>query len=191
MIEALVNHIGHFVEVSEALRDRLEKISKVYMIEKGKFLHKPHKICDTTYFIESGLLRVFYKTQEKEITDSFSAEGEWITSVYSFLKNIPDHFYIQSLEPSKLIGIKIKDLEQCFVDFAEMERFGRQLMSIYYLQLSEEIVSLKFHSAKEKYEFFLKNSKNKASRIPLGMLASYIGISQETLSRIRAEKTPF
>lgn len=137
------------------------------------------------------MTRLYYKKGDKEITDSFSAENEWITSIYSFLQNIPDLFHIQTLEETELIAISITDLEECFKDFPEMERFGRMLISQYFLEQSERIISLQFNSASERYQFFERTSKNKLQRVPLGMLASHLGMSQETLSRTRAIKNIF
>ncbi|NBW36297.1 MAG: Crp/Fnr family transcriptional regulator [Cytophagia bacterium] len=188
MTDALLHHIEKYISVSESLKERLTEISEPCEYEKGQYLHKPNRICNTTYFIESGLVRIFYKKGEKEITDNFAGPGEWITSIYSFLKNVPDNCYIQTIGVSKLIAINIDQLEKCFTDFPEMERFGRILMSKYFIEQSERIISLQFNSAKERYEFFLKTSKNKVQEIPLGMLASHLGMTQETLSRIRAEK---
>ena len=188
MKEQLIKHINRFVPVSDQLRERLIIISELKTIDKGRFLHRPYRICNYTYFIISGLVRLYYKKKEKEITDKFSAEGDWITSVQSFMKNVPDYFYIETLEKSELIAININDLQKCFKDFPEMEKFGRIVMSTYYVEQSERIISLRFHSAKERYEYFCKMSKIKTSRLSLGMLASHLGITQETLSRIRAEK---
>ncbi len=128
---------------------------------------------------------------DKQITDSFSAENEWITSIYSFLQNIPDYFYIQTLEESELVSISLNDLEECFKDFPEMERFGRMLISKYFLEQSERIISLQFNSAQERYQFFECTSKNKLQRVPLHMLASHLGMTQETLSRVRSSKNAF
>ncbi|WP_051285031.1 hypothetical protein [Aequorivita capsosiphonis] len=72
-----------------------------------------------------------------------------------------------------------------------MERFGRMLISKYFLEQSERIISLQFNSASERYQFFEKTSKNKLQRVPLGMLASHLGMTQETLSRVRARKSTF
>lgn len=158
---------------------------------KGHFLHKPNRTCKYTYFINKGLIRIFYLKGDKEITDNFSAESEWITSIYSFLQNIPDHFYIQTLEETELVRISLIELEECFKDFPEMERFGRMLISQYFLEQSERIISLQFNSAQERYQFFERTSKNKLQRVPLGMLASHLGMTQETLSRVRSSKSSF
>lgn len=165
---------------------RLESISDIEVFPKHHLLHKPKRICSYTYFINKGLARIYYKKNDKEITDNFVAENEWITSVYSFLQNIPDHFYIQTLEEVELVKISLEDLEMCFIDYPEMERFGRMLMSKYFLEQSERIISLQFNSAKERYQFFEQTSKHKLLRVPLGMLASHLGMTQETLSRVRS-----
>lgn len=158
---------------------------------KSHFLHKPNRICSNTYFINKGLARIYYKKGDKEITDNFSAENEWITSIYSFLQNIPDHFHIQTLEETELVRFSLTDLEKCFKDFPEMERFGRMLISEYFLKQSESIISLRFNTAKERYHFFERTANNKLPRVPLGMLASHLGMTQETLSRVRAGKPTF
>jgi len=168
------------------LKKRLGEICEPLTYPKNYFLHKPNRICSHTYFITSGLIRVYYLKGDKEITDNFSAEKEWITSIYSFLQNIPDHFHIQTLEETQVIRISLNDLEDCFKDFPEMERFGRMLISKYFLEQSERIISLQFHSAKERYQFFERTSKDKLARVPLGMLASHLGMTQETLSRVRS-----
>lgn len=191
MIDNLAEHIRKFIPVSNLLLKRLTEISELKTLEKGKFLHRPNRVCNYTYFINTGLLRIFYKKGDKEVTDNFSAEGEWITSIYSFMKNIPDNFYIQTIEKSELVAISYNNLEKCFKDFPEMERFGRMLISKRFLEQSERIISLQFNSAKERYQFFKQTSKNILPRVPLGMMASHLGMTQETLSRIRSTKGTF
>lgn len=190
-IENLISHIANFIPVSNELKNRIQTIGEIKKLSKSHFLHKPNRTCLNTYFINNGLIRCYYLRGDKEITDNFSAENEWITSIYSFLKNIPDHFHIQTLEKTELIKISFTDLEECFRDFPEMERFGRILMSKYFLEQSERIISLQFNSAIERYQFFERTEKNKLRRVPLGMLASYLGMTQETLSRVRAIKSVF
>lgn len=191
MVDPLPHHIRKFIPVSEKLTTRLTEISRFETIDKGRLLHRPNGVCSHTYFIQEGLLRIYYKKEEKEITDNFCAEGEWITSIYSFMRNVPDNCYIQTLEPCQLLAIHLEQLEQCFTDFPEMERFGRMLISQYFVEQSERIISLQFHSAKERYRFFQQTAPNKIHRVPLGMLASHLGMTQETLSRTRADKNAF
>lgn len=191
IIEILINHIANLIPVSIELKNRLETIGEIQNFPKNHFLHKPNRICLNTYFINKGLIRIYYVKNEKEITDNFSAENEWITSIYSFLQNIPDHFHIETLEETEVMKVSLNDLETCFKDFPEMERFGRILMARYYLEQSERIISLRFNSAKERYQFFERTAKNKLSRVPLGMLASHLGMTQESLSRVRSLKNTF
>ncbi|MGY2134919.1 Crp/Fnr family transcriptional regulator [Hymenobacter sp. HD11105] len=188
MTDPLVAHIQRFIPVSPALAERLTAIATVQSMEKGSYLHQPGRVCRHTYFVTSGLLRVFYRKEDKEVTDHFAAEGEWITSLYSFLTSVPDACYIQTLERCDLLAISLTALEQCFTDFPPMERFGRMLLARLLKEQSERIVSLQFHTAKERYEFFQKTAQNILPRVPLGMLASHLGITQETLSRVRAGK---
>jgi len=155
--------------------------------KKGEYLHNSGNICSHTYWIKKGLLRTYYLKEGREITDVFAAEGDTITSAQSFMKQEPDQYFLQAIEQAELYALSYDDLMYLFENFHEMERFGRITMSIFYVQLSEKLASHQFTSAKEKYEHFCETYKTILPRLPLGMIASYLGISQETLSRIRSK----
>lgn len=190
-MDSLLKHIESFIPVSEQLKNKLHDIAHRQTLAKGVFLHQPGRICSHTYFIVSGMVRTYYQKDEKEITDNFAAEGEWITSIQSFMKNVPDYFYIQTLEDTELLSIHLQQLEQCFTEFPEMERFGRMLLSHYFMEQSERIVAMQFQSSKERYNYFAETSPHKLLRVPLGMLASYLGMTPETLSRVRGADRTF
>lgn len=162
-------------------------MSEEQVLPKDYFLHKPNKIWRNTYFINKGVIRSFHLKNDKEITDNIWAENEWITSTSSFLEHIPGLFYIKTVEETEVLKFSLTDLEKCLLNFPEMERFGRMLVSKKVKEQSERLVLMRSHSAQERYRFFEETAKNKLHRIPLGMLASYLGMTQETLSRIRSQ----
>jgi CRP-like cAMP-binding protein len=91
------------------------------------------------------------------------------------------------LEDCELIQIPYSHLQQLYNDFPETERIGRILTENYYVKLEGRLMSLQFTSAKERYELLMTNNPSIIQRAPLGYIASYLGITQETLSRIRAK----
>ena len=131
-----------------------------------------------TYFIKDG----------KEISEYFSSEGEWVNSPRSFMQRQLDIYYIDAIEISDVFCLHVNDLVYLFENFPEMERYARLSMGTVFGHLMERITSLRFTTAKEKYDHFCVAYHDIYPRIPLGMIASYLGITQETLSRIRAEK---
>lgn len=186
-LNEFIDHFSRLTKVSDELRDCLLKRTIQIKVAKGEHLHSAGDICDRTFWVMKGLLRTYYLKEGKEITDGFAAERESLTSVKSFMTNKPDQYYLQAVEDSELCVLTYPDLMFMFEHFPEMERYGRIMMSIYYVKLSDRLESYQFTSAKEKYDHFCEKHKSILGRLPLGMVASYLGISQETLSRIRAK----
>ena len=133
-------------------------------------------------------MRTYFLKDGKEITEYFCSEGEWINSPRSLMQRMEDIYYIDALEDTDVFCLHISDLGFLFDNFPEMERYARLSMGSIFGHLMERITSLRFTSAKEKYEHFCQVYHDIYHRLPLGMVASYLGITQETLSRIRAEK---
>lgn len=151
-------------------------------------MHDADKICTKSYFIYKGLLRVYFLKDGKEISEYFPAENEWCNSPKSFRTRQKDIYYIDTIENVEAYCLHVDDLVFLFNNFLEMERYARLSMGTVFGHLMERITSLRFTSAKEKYDHFTATYNDIHHRIPLGMIASYLGITQETLSRIRAEK---
>jgi len=162
---------------------------KVFSFSKGEFLLKSGQVSQYLYFVKSGIGKVYYlKEDGKEIIDWISDEGNLLTSVSSFLTQSPSLHYVKLIEDSELIGIAYKDLDELFSKYHEMERLGRKLTIIALVQLQNRINSMQFETAKKRYEKFLIQYPNCINRIPLGDLASFLGMTQVTLSRVRALK---
>ena len=118
----------------------------------------------------------------------FCAENEWVNSPRSLRTQQPDIYAIDAIEPVDSFCLEVRDLIFLFDHYPEMERYARLSMGTVLGHLLERVTSLRFTSAKEKYQHFCETYADIYHRIPLGMVASYLGITQETLSRIRAEK---
>lgn len=188
MTTPLLSHFAQYIPLSPALQHELSQRVQVVHFDKGDLVHAADRICKASYFIQKGLLRTYYLKEDREISEYFCAENEWVNSPRSFMQQKLDIYAIDALEPTTAFQLKLHDLGYLFDHFPEMERYARLSMGGLMGHLVERITSLRFSSAREKYQHFCEVYADVYHRIPLGMVASYLGISQETLSRIRAEK---
>lgn len=167
-----------------ALLERMHPVT----FKKGEMVHDAHKVCTQSYFIQKGLFRTYFIKEGKEISEYFPAEGEWSNSPRSFRTRTVDVYYIDAIEDTETWCLHVDDLMYLFEHFPEMERYARLSMGTVLGHLLERVALMRFTTAKEKYHHFLTTYHDIHHRIPLGMIASYLGITQETLSRIRAER---
>ena len=141
--------------------------------------------CRHLYFLQQGALRGYYTLDGKEITHWFGFENDFVTSFHSFITGQPAVESIQLLQGSILWSISREDLNVLLDRFSEIERLVRIVYENYYIRLEERFINSQFKSAGERYQNLLEQSPHIIERVPLGYIASYLGISQETLSRIR------
>ena len=165
----------------------MERCFEKIILSKNDFLLTEGKVCRHLYFLESGALRGFYTLEGKEITHWFGFEKDFVTSFHSFTTLEPAVENIQLLEGSILWAITKEKLTQLFNEYHEIERLMRIAYEKYYIRLEERFVNAQFKTASERYENLLQQTPHIIERVPLGYIASYLGISQETLSRIRGK----
>jgi CRP-like cAMP-binding protein len=186
-MQHLLTQIKNFSPLSEtavnALQDCFEKITP----GKNEFLLQEGKVCRQLYFLEKGALRGFYNLDGKEITHWFGFENDFVTSFHSFITEEPAVENIQLLEGCILWGISKETLTNLFNHHHEIERLMRIAYEKYYIRLEERFVNAQFKTASERYQDLLQQTPHILERVPLGCIASYLGISQETLSRIRSK----
>ncbi len=154
---------------------------------KNELLVSVRKTCRHLYFMEQGSLRGYYSLDEKEITYWFGFERDFVTSFHSFITQQPSIENVQLLETSVLWMISKDKLNSIMDQYREIERLVRIAYENYYIRLEERFVNAQFRSAAERYSDLLQSAPHIIERIPLGYIASYLGISQETLSRIRSK----
>jgi CRP-like cAMP-binding protein len=186
--DAFFQHFEKYIRLNDTLKSELAKRITFKSFKKGELVHNADTVCTKSYFIQNGLLRTYFIKDGKEISEYFSSEEEWVNSPRSFMQRQPDIYYIDAIENTDAFCLHVNDLVYLFENFSEMERYARLSMGTVFGHFIERITSLRFTSAKEKYDHFCNTYHDIHHRIPLGMIASYLGITQETLSRIRAEK---
>lgn len=185
-IEQLLKHINHYYQLSEEAQYALHGCLTQLMFSKNEYLVMEGKICRHLYFLQDGSLRGFYNLDGKEITHWFAFENDFVTSFHSFITQQPAVENIQLLEGSILWSISKDNLSQLMNQYHELEKLVRIVYEKYYIRLEERFVNAQFKTATERYQNLLMQTPYLIERVPLGYIASYLGISGETLSRIRS-----
>jgi CRP-like cAMP-binding protein len=187
-LEALLKHIANLYQLPEESLDALAAHCKKLELPKGDYLVNEGSVCRNLYFIERGSVRGYYLVEEKELTYWFAFENDFFTSFHSFITQTPSVEKLQTLEDSILWSISRDALYRLYDKFPPIERLGRIVCENYYIRLDERLVKSQFKTAPELYQDLITNHPHILQRVPLGYIASFLGISQETLSRIRSKK---
>ncbi len=182
-------YIKNIVSLSDdEVRELVSYFHKV-KLKKGEFLFRQGDVCNKIFFIEKGLARIFYYSEGgKEVTAWFFDKLSFITAIDSFQQKIETRDNCELLEDSTLYMISMDELDKLLNqnhDFAIVAfHFFRKITN----DLVGFIVSIKFQTAKEKYSSLILEHPHIFQRVSALQIASYLGITPETLSRLRAEK---
>jgi CRP-like cAMP-binding protein len=181
------NLVKERIQLSEKSQQALLSVMRKEDFPKGYVLVKPGTICRSMYFVEKGLTRTFYYKDDKDVTDWFSPENTIACSIVSFNSQRPDRRGIELLEDSTLLVLDYNDLEMLCNEHHEIEKFARFGTTLGMLLIQERFDDLHFATAPERYKKLIEHQPAILQRAPLGMIASFLGITQETLSRIRSQ----
>ncbi len=185
-METLLRQLQHIYHLPTEAQSALSACFQEVVLSKNDFLLTEGKICRHLYFLERGALRGFYHLEGKEITHWFGFEMDFVTSFHSFITQEPSIENIQLIEGAVLWSIAKEDVTRLLNEHREIERLVRIAYEKYYIRLEERFVNAQFRTATELYDKLLREKPHILERVPLGQVASYLGISQETLSRIRS-----
>ena len=184
----MLKYFEKYATLSKTSRQKILKTIRKKHFSKKTLLHEHFNVCNYFYFIQKGIARIYYYKEAYEITEGFIMENTPITAADSFFSRKPSFYNIELLEDSEIEYIHYFDMEKLFTTCPEMERIGR-LITLEYLNLiMERVKSLQFETAQTRYNKLITEQPDILLRAPLGMIASFLGITQETLSRIRSKK---
>lgn len=177
---------AQFQLLSNEAEKALQEICSVIFLKKNEELQAIGHTCRTIYFVEKGIARIYYYKDGTDITESFSFENSIIARVESLFTEKPSRKAIQIVEDAEIIAINATKLFKLYDTHPQIERLFRKIFEKGYVETVNRIESLQFHTAEERYLALLQESPDVLRRIPLKYIASYLGITQVSLSRIRA-----
>ncbi len=148
-------------------------------------LVKSGEVCHHLYFIKKGAIRGFIKDEEKDITTWISIDNEVVTSISGLNDQAPSIENIQAIEHSDLMIISHDDLETLYRDYLEFNIVGRKLLQRYYQDAEARAFIARIPGTENKYQHFVKSYPHLINRIPIKYIASFLGVTLETLSRVR------
>ena len=188
MDEILETIVAQYGPLSLEAKVDVKKIGQIREVRKGEILVREGDYSYELYYVAKGGARAYYLKDGKTITDWFAFENDFISSIVSFFLGVPSQHYIEVLEDTTFMVLQLQDIEMLCDKYHDFERLGRLSTTKTMIQLQQRIVSLQFKSSKERYDSLLEKYPQIELRAPLGDIASYLGITQETLSRIRNSK---
>ena len=184
----MINRLSEIIDVlsNENQKKLTECIEKI-RYGKGSNVIEEGKQCKHLFFIEKGLLRTFIiNEKENEYNIEFTQEGQFITAIPSLYFGSPSDVTIQALEESEIYRIERDKLNSLYNEFPEMNKLGRIVTEEYFARREVWHAQKAMYEGANRYKNLLENSPELIQRIPLRHLASYLGMSKEHLSRLRA-----
>ncbi|WP_185211629.1 Crp/Fnr family transcriptional regulator [Sphingobacterium mizutaii] len=186
-MNTFINKLKEYGCVNEEIEKELEAKVKRIVRQKGDFLLKKGQRTSGLFVIEKGLVRAYYTKEGREINSWFGFENIILGSIMPVFYNLPSSESIQCLETSIIHYISMSDLEKLYEKYSLLNTIGRKMAEEYCMILEERINSLQTQTAEQRYKNLLAVHPEAIQRISLGHIASYLGISQETLSRVRSK----
>ncbi|TWR26771.1 Crp/Fnr family transcriptional regulator [Mucilaginibacter achroorhodeus] len=187
--DKLLNLLNFIAPFSAALDQRFRDTLKEEHHQKGYLLLREGETSRKIYFINKGFARAFHYNGDKECTTWFMGEGDLMISVYSFYTQQPAPENIELLADSALLSMTWNQLQSIYADFPEYNYIGRIVTEKYYMMSEERTIILRTMSAAQRYNLLLKKYPQVLLNAKLSQVASFLGITPETLSRVRARKT--
>ena len=183
-LESLKN-LSSFNQLSDSFFSDLQSVLIQKEFSRGQYYLKKGEINQFIGFVMNGLFEGIHHENDKEYINWFWKENEIVVGVRSFLKQAPAFMSIRAIENSKVLMLSYKDLMMLYTKYPEFNLVGRQLLEEALINMAEISPFLRMNSAREKYEILLNEHPQIIKRASLKSIASYLGVTSETLSRIR------
>jgi CRP/FNR family transcriptional regulator, anaerobic regulatory protein len=186
-MENLFNFIGSRIEISAQLKEQLLKIIKIENFLKSTLIINQGEKIDRLYFSEKGIIRKFTNKYKNETTTYFLNSCNFFTCINALNKKLPSSHSFELISPGQLISVSFKDFFDLVQKFPSLSIVYNDIIENYYLLEEDRAIQLQVLSAKDRYENFLATAGPIMNYANLGDIANMLGMTQETLSRIRGK----
>jgi CRP/FNR family transcriptional regulator, anaerobic regulatory protein len=184
----ILQYINKLSQLDPLTTDELLKNLKVKTFKKGEYLLNQGETCKHLFFINEGLIKNFFYKNDKEFIMRFCNENLMFSVFESYLTQTPSNYSVMALETTTVTTIDYQTMELLCKKHHCMETFFRKLVSIATVKMTRRISEMLDKNASESYNQFINENNKILQRINLGDLAKYLGITQQSLSRIRTQK---
>jgi len=185
--EILATHLNRFAGLTDKDIADSRPFWKPRKLKKGEFFNMQNMVCNDLGLVVKGIFRIYYSNPEsgEETNIFFFSEQQFVVSFRSFVTRIACHYFIEAMEESELIYISYRDLSALYETHPNWARFGRLLAEQFFTYSQTRTEELLFFSPEERYLRLLDDHPNIINRIPAYHIASFLGITNPSLSRIR------
>ena len=184
--DLLFESIEKYISLSSSEKSLIEEKVRERKLNKGQFLVHEGAVCRATAFVNKGSLRTYFidlKGQEHIV--QFAIEGWWISDFSSFIMQTPATLCVQAIEESSILEFPYEDLEMLYGTVPALERYFRLITQRAYVSFQQRVVQNISMSAEDRYLAFQTKFPKLELRIPQKLIASYLGISAEFMSKIK------
>ena len=186
MFEAIRSYNRNLVpRLSDDDLAALEECLSVRDIQKGDFLVRAGQVCKCVSFVNKGLVRLYYTIDGKDISIGFAAAGDYTAEYESFLTRKPAAQNIGALSDAQVIDLAFDDMQRLYRENPAFQEFGRKIAEFLFISLNQRNTALLALTPEDRYRNMIANNPQLLQQVPQYMLASWIGVTPEHLSRIR------
>ncbi|MBX3257709.1 MAG: Crp/Fnr family transcriptional regulator [Chitinophagaceae bacterium] len=185
-MEKVISICQQYAPLDETSAQALQGIITLREYRKNEHVFEQDQFCGDIFVIVKGAFRLFHKTTQKEHTTWLGYDDHIISSLHSILFNTPAKETMHILEESVIGVIPYNDLLQLSREYAAIDKLHRTIMSVFIMEMQENLFATRFMEAADRYHYFTQKQPEALQRIPLTYLASFLGITKESLSRIRS-----
>lgn len=189
MYDRILGNLGKHISLSEEEKEIFTAAIRVRQLRKRQYILQPGDVMRYECFVTEGCLRQYYVDDKgQEHTMMFAFEDWWTGDMYSFLSGQPSKYHVEAIEDTTLLLIEKNQLEMLYDQIPQLNRFYRLLLQNAYVAMSERINQALSMTAEERYNSFQQRYPHFEQRLSLKHIASYLGITPESLSRIRGQR---